>query len=235
MLIVGTRSATAAGGLLGVLFVWGWMAAIAHQRNPRERQFLLLVSFTSAIAGVLLLLGLAPTLLDLYDKDLTFSGRTDIWTESLITVRDRPVQGYGLGGVWSDPASPVTADLHHRITFEAAHSHNSAIELLLEGGIVGLALTVLFVVQTVRLAVVCLRQPSAAAYGQWGLLIVLALLFMGLAEPLFEGPHLGLLVIVWVTLARVRNEGRRGAWTARPRAKGRARDAVSSDRRAAPR
>jgi hypothetical protein len=160
-------------------------------------------------------LGLLPTILDLYDKDITFSGRTDIWAESLVTIRERPLQGYGLGGVWTDPLSPLTVDLRDRITFDAAHAHNSAIELLLEVGIIGLGLTTVLLVQVVRLGIACVRQPVAAEYGRWALLTVLTLFIMGLAEPLFQGPYLGLLVVIWVTLTRVRNDATRaGAWRA---------------------
>ena len=206
--IVSTRSATVAGGLLGVLFVWVWMAAIESQRSPRERQFLLVVSMASAIAGLMIVLGLLPTLLGLYDKDLTFSGRTTIWSESLVTVSEQPLQGYGFGGVWLDQSDPLTADLRHRIGFQAAHAHNGAIEVLLEVGVVGLVLVVLLLAQVTTLSAGLLRHGHTARYGQWGLLTMLALVLMSLAEPLFAGPHLGLIVIVWIVLTRVRNDER---------------------------
>lgn len=209
LLIVGTRSATTAGGLLAVLFVWGWMAAIRRQRSGRERQFMLVASFSSALAALLIVLGLMPTLLNLYDKDVTFSGRTEIWAASAETIREAPLKGYGLGGVWMNQESPITLNLQARIGFPAAHTHNGALELLLEGGVVNLALTAFFLIETLRLALACLRRDDTAAYGQWGALTVVALFFMGLAEPLFEGPHLGLLVIVWVCMARARNDARR--------------------------
>ena len=211
--IVGTRSATVAGGLLSVLFVGFWIAAINRQRTRRERQTLLVMAVSAGIAGVLLVLGALPTLLNLYDKDLTFSGRTFIWEESAHMISESPLGGYGLGGVWADERTAVTAELHRRIGFEAAHAHNSVLETLLELGVVGLVLTVLLIVQTLRLAFWCTRHPATVRYGQWGLLTVTALLLMGLAEPLFGGGHLGLLVIVWVVLARARIDERAKAPT----------------------
>ncbi|MGY6501046.1 MAG: O-antigen ligase family protein [Acidimicrobiales bacterium] len=206
--IVGSRSATVAAGMLGVLFVWAWMSAIDRQRTPRERQFLLFLSVASVIAAVLIVLGLLPAMLNLYDKDLTFSGRTDIWTESLVTISEEPVLGYGFGGVWSDPTAPLTADLHHRITFEAAHSHNAIVELLMGGGVVAVVFAAVIVVQATSLAFASLGRSESKAFGQWALLTMIALAIMGLAEPLFEGPHLALLVVVWVMLARVRIDQR---------------------------
>jgi O-antigen ligase len=200
---IATRSATVAGGLLVVAFMWFWMVTIDQQRTRRERQALLALSISAAVAGILLVLGIMPRLLNLYDKDVTFSGRTFIWAESVESIAAQPVEGYGLGAAWSDPSSAVTSDLHRRIGFEAAHAHNSELELLMAGGVVLLALMTLFVGQTLRLAARCARAPATAPCGYWGLLTVVAVLVMGLAEPLLEGPTLGMLVIVWSVLARL--------------------------------
>lgn len=209
VLVLSTRSATAASGLMSVLFVWFWIAAIHGQKSPRERQFLVAASLMSAGLAVLMAFGLMPALLGLYQKDLTFSGRTFIWAESLVSVGRQPIQGYGFGGVWWDGRAPVTADLHRRIGFGASHAHNGAIELLIEVGVIGLGLFLVFLGRTLRLAVEAFGQAGRSAYGQWGILVILSLVLMSVSEPLFRTPSLGLLTVIAVVLTVLRNEDAR--------------------------
>lgn len=212
VLIMGTRSATAASGLFAVMFAWFWIAAIDSQKKRKEREVLFVLSLASAVGAVLLAFGLLPALLDLYQKDLTFSGRTVIWSESLVTIGRRPIQGYGYGGVWLDGQNPVTAELRRRITFGAAHAHNGVIEVLLQVGLVGLGLLLVFIGRLFRLVGYAIVRGPLKSYGQWGLLTLLALLLMQISEPLFEGGHLGLLIIIWTVLTRLHNDAERPPW-----------------------
>jgi O-antigen ligase len=102
----------------------------------------------------------------------------------------------------------VTNALRRSIGFDAAHAHNGAIGLLLDAGIVGTALFAVVLGQAVVLVVHCLRRRETSDYGRWALLTVAALVLMSVSEPLFEGPDLGLLVIMIVVLLRVRNDER---------------------------
>lgn len=207
--VIGTRSATAGSGLFAVLFLWFWMAAVGSQRSPRERSLVIVGSLMSAVLGVLLALRLLPTLLGVYQKDLTFSGRTIIWSESLRLFAEQPLTGFGYGGLFSGDPPLVTGELRRRIGFEAAHAHNGVIGLLLDAGVVGLVLFAVVIATAVGLAVRTLSSPATAPYGRWMLLTVFALLLMSLSEPLFVGPDLGLLLVAMVTLARVLNDERR--------------------------
>ncbi len=211
VLVIGTRSATAGSGLFAVCFTWFWIAAIKQQTKPRERQFLFVLSIASALGAMLLAFGFLPSLLDLYQKDLTFSGRTDIWAASLESVWRRPVQGYGYGGVWLDGANPVTRDLQTRIGFGAAHAHNGVIEIMLQVGLVGLGLLLVILGRTFRLLGWAMGSPATAPYGQWALLTLIALLLMQVSEPLFEGGHLALVMVLWAVLSRLFNDARRGS------------------------
>lgn len=205
-LVISTRSATAASGLMAVLFAWFWIAAIDGQKTSRERQFLGVVSVFSAIAGLLLAIGAMPALLGLYQKDLTFSGRTFIWAETLKSWKRQPIQGYGYGGVWWDGRSPVTQDLQQRIGFGAAHAHNGAIELLITVGLVGLVLFLVLLVRVIRLSGWCFGRKEITRYGQWGILMIPAMILMSVSEPLFRVPSLAFVVILAVVLTRVRND-----------------------------
>lgn len=205
--LLGTRSASVGGGLLAVAFVWFFLTALRRQEKPRERAFLMVMSIVSIVVGVLLVLGLLPVLLDLYDKDVTFSGRTFIWAESVGAIQEQPWLGYGFAGVWSDEYSPVTAELHARIGFKAAHAHNGVLDLALQIGVLGLAAYVMLVVQALRSSARAMRNPSSAVVGRWGVLMVSSLLLMSIAENVFLGPYLALLGVVATVVTRAAIEG----------------------------
>ena len=212
-LVLSTRSATAGSGLMGVLFTWFWMLAVDNQRSQRERQVMLMLSFLSVVVGILLALGLMPTLLGLYGKDFTFSGRTYIWEASMEAIARQPLQGYGFLGVWGDAPTDVTRTLHQRIGFQASHAHNGAIEVLLQLGIVGTGLVLVFLVRIVHLAVGAFNDRSTAPTGQWVILTMTALLLMSISEPLFQFPDLGLLVIIFTVLMVMKNDRKRAQRT----------------------
>lgn len=203
---IGTRSATAGSGLLALSFLWAWMLAIGRGRSQRDRRLLLTISATSAIVALLSAFRLLPILLTIYDKDVTFSGRTTIWATTLDFVERRPWIGFGYGGVFTEVPTPLTMQLWKRIGFEAAHTHNGAMEVLLELGIVGVVLLVLFVATIYRDAVRVGSVPSVRRFEHWAVLFMTSLLVMALAEPLMTGPFLGCMAIIWAVLANLRNE-----------------------------
>jgi len=158
---MGTRSATAGGGMFAVAFVWSWITVLASQRSPRARSALATFGVLSAIIGLLLSLRVLPVLLSVYGKDVTFSGRTTIWAESLRLVAERPFQGYGFGALFSDPTPPITVELHRRLGFYAAHAHNRAVATLLDVGVIGLGLFAVYIASAAATVARALRTPDA--------------------------------------------------------------------------
>lgn len=201
-----TRSATAGGGLATVAFVWFLMMAVSRGRSRRDRQILKAAAAALAIIAVLMTLRLMPVALDVYDKDLTFSGRTMIWTESLRAVAQEPWLGRGLGGVWTQAPTMLRIELWHQIGFPAAHSHNGAIQLMLDIGIIGLGLMIVFLLSIARLAVKASLRPETRDLGRWGVLVLATTIVTGFAEPMLGVPQIGLLSILWVVLAAANNE-----------------------------
>ncbi len=205
---VGTRSATAAGGLATVLFVWIGMIAVDRGRSKRDRQVLRTSAIVLAIVAILTTLRLTPFFLVLYDKDVTFSGRTIIWRETMKSVAERPWFGHGFGGVWTQAPTMLRIELWQQIGFPAAHAHNGAIQLLLDTGIIGLSLMFVFLVAVGRLAARALRYPATRQIGRWGVLSLATLLVTGLAEPVLGVPQIGLMGLLWVVLASAEIERR---------------------------
>lgn len=78
--------------------------------------------------------------------DTTFTGRSDVWAIAFDGIRAQPVFGYGYGGFWG------TEDLVYGFREEtswavtAPSAHNTYVEILLMGGVVALALVLIWVV-----------------------------------------------------------------------------------------
>lgn len=78
--------------------------------------------------------------------DPTFTARTEIWDLALRAAAERPLFGYGFGNFWGSDMlvnSPYAAETW---AVEAAHAHNGFIEVLVDGGVPALLLTVLWLV-----------------------------------------------------------------------------------------
>lgn len=198
--VVGCRSATAASGMLVLGLTWAWLSALSVSRNKRDQAIFAILSVMVGALAVFLTLGLLPSFLDLYGKDLTFSGRTIIWSNTLDVVAQRPLLGVGFTGNWSNVLAPVVDEVRRSIGFDAAHAHNGAIELLFEVGVVGLVLYLIFYAGTVRQGMRCLE--SANPYGRWAVATCAALAIMSVSEVLFQGAFLGYLAVVWVVITR---------------------------------
>jgi O-antigen ligase len=145
-----------------------------------------------------------PALLEARGKDLTFSGRTVIWSASLDAIRERSLTGYGIGGVWRDAATDPTAPMLRKIGFTVFHSHSTVIELLLLLGAIGLVLFLLVYVSAVSGAIKALsREPALAC---WALLILGMQFVLSLSEVAAFGPWLPVMAAICVLTARANRE-----------------------------
>ncbi|MGB3614293.1 MAG: O-antigen ligase, partial [Elainellaceae cyanobacterium] len=70
-------------------------------------------------------------------KDLTFSGRTDLWSIALTKIQERLWWGYGYGGFWRGWSGP-SADVWFLEPWFPKHSHNGYLDLWLDVGLLGM-------------------------------------------------------------------------------------------------
>ncbi|MEA5597409.1 O-antigen ligase [Rivularia sp. UHCC 0363] len=131
-LIILSRSTTS---LMIVLAMISLLPLYKLSTNNNYKLQIIAISFVLMllVSGSILIAGNAETLVGTSGKDLTFSGRTDLWQPVLNKVLERPLFGYGYAGFWN---SPFASNL--RLTYEwASNSHNGFLEILLDMGIGG--------------------------------------------------------------------------------------------------
>jgi O-antigen ligase len=185
VLTVGSQSATGMSSLIVVVCVAWWLNAYLKQDLRLSGSYVALSLF-GAVAVAVVITVLLPWLVNLYGKDLTFTNRTDIWSASVTAIDDSPWIGYGWNGVWIEPNVEPTAGLNRDIGFEAGHAHNAVLEMLLEGGVIGLTLYLVFFGSVGLAAWRALRTHPDIA--RWALLILACQVVVGVSEvTLFHG------------------------------------------------
>jgi exopolysaccharide production protein ExoQ len=148
-------------------------------------QYALMVPALSGIAliGFVLhsiLVSNADAVASLFEKDLTFTGRTDLWPLVIDKIEQQPWLGYGFGAFWNGREGP-SKYVWDAIFFEAPNAHNGFLDILLELGIVGLTIYALqfFVCFVNSLTYIRFNQTSD---GLWPGLLLLYIVLSNLTE-----------------------------------------------------
>ncbi len=196
--VVGVAIAPAATGQVGAACVLvGWLT-ILFLRRLRGRSLAL---GWATVAAALVLGGIAALLnrgrlLALLGKSPDFTGRFGIWEIVVGTSLQAPLTGYGFGAVWRYSWWPLDgSDVLRKMWSERTgayagqpffHGHNLLIDVLPQLGLLGAtaAFLVLGLLAVRGISGLTSDSPAPA----WGLLIFLALVTMGLAEPLLSIP-----------------------------------------------
>jgi O-antigen ligase len=198
-LTIGTQSSTGLSCVIVVACVAWWLNTYLKQDLRLSGSYVAL-SFFGAIAVGIAITVLLPWIVNLYGKDLTFSNRTDIWSASVPVIADRPIQGYGWNGVWIERDVEPTVTLNRDIGFEAGHAHNAVLEMLLQGGVIGLGLYLVFFGSVVVAGWRALRTHPDL--GRWVLLFLVAQVVVGISEVTLYYGWIFTLVLMRCVMAR---------------------------------
>ncbi len=205
-----TKSRTAVGAML-----IGIVALQLVRLRGRQRVYLLLGVVTLAVVGVTLVSALgnrarsqlgSAAALGRDDDVTTLTGRLPLWEELMDRIAERPVLGYGYLGFWD---AERVEDLGETFQWEIPHGHNLYLDVLLDGGVIGLFLLLLLDVTVVATAARRYQRTLDAG----GLLVVGLLFFAlvhGFGESIFKlttFPTFALLTLIFGLLW----EPRRGA------------------------
>jgi len=204
VLLAFSDSVTGLSAAILGLAVWIWVQLYRNLDLRNSSIFLLSSLMVLAFA----LVGAATSLTAITDasgKDLTFTGRTFIWRASFNAWMERPITGYGLGGILgSEPITPTTSGVWRAIGFRVPHSHNGVLDVGIQLGLVGVALFLLLWGTTLLGALRLLRdRPKMTT---WIVSVMLVQLYMSLSEPTFLNNG-WLPVLVMFRILLLRKEG----------------------------
>ncbi|NNE57421.1 MAG: O-antigen ligase family protein [Hellea sp.] len=115
----------------------------------------------------------------LLGKDPTLTGRTEIWSLLIESIKERFTLGYGFGVYWQDELGP-SYDVRKILEWGVPTAHNGWIEIWLSGGVVIVALFGLQYIITLLLAINRLGRGGVETY--WVILSTLMFLFFSMSE-----------------------------------------------------
>lgn len=193
-----SRAATAY--LLTVVYLV-YLVVLKLLHHLRKKDYLFVcVAFFFVAAGVAAAVIIWPdALIGLLGKDLSLTGRTQIWSTVLDSIAKRPMLGYGYQAFWLG-LEGESYRVILVVSWVLAQAQNGFLDVLLESGLLGFSIVVLVFGFAFRDGLGCLlrsRDEKQLRAVEWYLAIVLLTLFYNLDESfLFDPKHLGSMMFL---------------------------------------
>lgn len=151
-------------------------------RNKYDVLIPMLITFTLIGGGfAIVFLDNLPVIASAVGRDLTLTGRTDIWIAMLDLIEKRPLFGYGFNAFWRGWESETSAYLWRTLEWECPYGHNGFMDLLAELGASGLGAFTLTYISAWIKGISWLRM-SATVEGIWPLLYITFMFLYNLTE-----------------------------------------------------
>lgn len=135
ILVLGSSSKTAfiiylfIFGVVLLKKILGWLF--------RKHKKIFYVSLSGLVSGLLLIALNLDFLLGFVGRDLTFTGRTNLWPLILENIWQRPFWGYGFQSFWQRHGQDYL-DIWASLDWYPHHAHNIFLEICLDSGLIGL-------------------------------------------------------------------------------------------------
>ncbi len=192
MLYLSNAKSSLAASVLTLLFVCIFSAirSVAPTRLP----LFLTLSIISIIITITGVVANFEAILSFMGRDGTLTNRSEIWSLVEYYIQDNFWRGHGYRVFFAKPDVQMLFQqiLQGRVP---AHSHNIFIEMMLDGGIIGVFLLLFVLLQAfIRSIIYSISQPWAARY--WYLAIMLYILIIGQVEAFSFSNYLWVLVVL---------------------------------------
>lgn len=188
LLVLLTTSKTS---LLGLLLAFGILGVAAlMKRGVAIGIVVLWFSVVITGAGIAILVFAPDLVVQALGRDLTLTGRTDIWITLMDFISQRPLLGYGYGAFWDLGSNPGNW-VREMLEWDAPTAHNGWIEVTLALGIVGLTCLALDFLMT-------LARSTITAINTWTGVFALAYCAQFFLFSLSESASLQQNSIVWL-------------------------------------
>lgn len=194
VVVIGTQSSTGLAAAACATVAGIYFGSDISQQHVRRASLVMRVGYLGLVAFARSSSEVLNEASSTFGKAPGLSGRSDLWVALRPYLAQRPIGGYGFGGVWqggshwqfasAGPADPVKLGLMRSLRWGVATAHNQWFELLLQLGMVGLFLAGL---ATWRCGSSLATLSPGRYRGAWFGLYV-ALLMLSLTESLMLNP-----------------------------------------------
>jgi len=193
--VIMTRSFTALTNL-GLLISIFFALKIMRWRYD-VRLLTLITSFLLAGSAYIVVMLNLENILAAFGKDLTLTGRSELWPLVIEMIERRPWFGYGYGGFWQGINS-AAGEVWRAYGWAAPHSHNGFLDLSLDLGLITLGLFLFELFAILLLSVIRINRTQGNEY----FLCVLFPLFIALYS-LTESTIMGRNTLFWVVFVAI--------------------------------
>jgi O-antigen ligase len=126
------------------------------------------------------------TVLRVLGRDMTLTGRTELWSVVLKMIWERPWFGYGYSAFWLGWQGESARVWLEIARWQPPHAHNGFLDLWLDVGLVGVAVFVLHFLAAYKRALSMARRAETAV-GLWPLTYLTFMLLYNLMESTILG------------------------------------------------
>ena len=173
------QSATSALLSIAVIVIGG---ALMSRRNWRLYAIFIYCSIIAVLFVIAALIIDSTAMFNLIGRDMSFTGRMPLWEMSLQAARARPLLGYGYNGFWTGDAR-IVQYIWAMIDWKAPSAHNGYLDIVLQIGVIGLALYMWIWGKVVYVAWLA-RNDASAPEASW----ILLFMFINIVLNTDEGP-----------------------------------------------
>ncbi|MFG3818656.1 O-antigen ligase family protein [Limnothrix redekei] len=146
-------------GLLIAMSAFGQIFRLPHKWMVRALIW-------SAVIGINLFFywdDIVINILGALGKDASLTGRTDVWEFVIDRIKDRPILGYGFGTFWNG-LDGKSAYVVRAVRWPVPDAHNGFLEICIDLGLVGLAIYIWVVFQTIIKTLALIRATKSNEY-----------------------------------------------------------------------
>jgi exopolysaccharide production protein ExoQ len=160
---------------------------------------LCILLFAVFLAAAIVIAVWPDFLFGLLGKDVTLTGRTQIWSAVIDSIAKRPLLGYGYDAFWLG-LDGESYRIILTVSWELAQAQNGFLDVMLEMGFLGLAIVLLIFAFAFRDALTCLSRSCddlQLRAVEWYLAIVIITLVYNLDESfLFAAKQLAAMIFL---------------------------------------
>ena len=203
LLILGTTSKTA---LLATIIAYAILVIyFIARRSVTATLIAVWMTVTGFSLVYFLLTNAADELVGVIGRDLTLTGRTDIWDAALEMIAIRPWTGFGYGAFWVNVAGP-SALVRDLVGWEVPNAHNAWIEAAIGMGYPGMImLAVTFILSLIKASWLMLRE-----HGPWMFILLVQFMLYSFSESvLLEQNFNSSMVFAFVCCYALTVQGKR--------------------------
>ncbi len=200
-LIILSRSTTSLMILITMILLLPFYRII-QKTNYKLQVIMVSFALLLLISISMLLLGNVESVVGASGKDLTLSGRTDLWEFIFAKIFERPWFGYGFYGFWD---SSVAESLRRQHPW-ASNAHNGFLEMTLELGIVGFLVFAAGLIRFVMMALNRIVSIAKKPEDYWSMQMLVIIIIINFSEARLLGPSWNWLMYITMSLSLTLSE-----------------------------